>query len=208
MAIYHVVIYVQSSAAVRGPALDELRISAHGMRARRWRAAVERPGIVGKAQDPCVALTSAYRVIGSGAMKELDGRVYAGLAAFRLALRRFLAFSETITASEGATSQQYQALLALMAHVGGPMTVGEFAEQMLLQPHGAVQMIDRLVAGGWVERKHSPKDGRSVLVSLTPEGANVLRRLAAAHVVELLAQEPLLAESLRRLRKIGKDSLT
>jgi DNA-binding MarR family transcriptional regulator len=136
-------------------------------------------------------------------MKELDSRIYEGLASFRLALRRFLAFSERATVSEGATPQQYQALLALKAHVGGPMTVGALAEEMLLQPHGAVQMIDRLAACGWVERLHSLSDGRSVHVALTPEGAKVLRRLAAAHMAELLVQEPLLAESLRRLRKIA-----
>jgi DNA-binding MarR family transcriptional regulator len=139
-------------------------------------------------------------------MRELEGSVYEGLAAFRLALRRFLAFSETVTAAEGVTSQQYQALLTLKAPPGGAMTVGAFAEQMLLQPHGAVQMIDRLVAGGWVERRASPTDGRSVLVSLTAEGSRVLRRLAAAHVAELLAQEPLLAESLRRLRGIERET--
>ena len=139
-------------------------------------------------------------------MREPDSNVYEGLAAFRLALRRFLAFSETVTASEGVTSQQYQALLALKAHPGGAMTVGTLAEQMLLQRHGAVQMIDRLVAGGWAERRPSPTDGRSVLVSLTPAGSKVLRRLVAAHSAELLAHEPLLAESLRRLRGLEKEA--
>ena len=58
-------------------------------------------------------------------------------------------------------------------------------------------MVDRLVAGGLVQRSHSPTDGRSVLVSLTAKGAALLEHLAAQHVKELLKQEPLLAESLR-----------
>ena len=62
----------------------------------------------------------------------------------------------------------------------------EFADQMLLQHNGAVQMVDRLVAGGLVQRNDLPTDGRSVLVSLTAKGAALLERLASLHVGELL----------------------
>jgi DNA-binding MarR family transcriptional regulator len=65
-------------------------------------------------------------------------------------------------------------------------------------------MVDRLVAGGLVQRSHSPTDGRSVLVSLTAKGAALLERLASQHAKELLQHEPLLAESLKRLRQIGR----
>ena len=134
----------------------------------------------------------------------IDPSVYKGLAAFRLALRRFLAFSEAATAAAGVTAQQYQALLVIKTHAAGAYMIRDFAEQMLLQPHGAVQMIDRLALGGLVVRSHSPTDGRSVLVSLTAKGSALLEHLAAQHVKELLEQEPLLAESLRRLRQIGR----
>lgn len=137
-------------------------------------------------------------------MKPLDPSVYEGLAAFRLALRRFLAFSEAAAAAAGVTSQQYQALLVIKTQASGAMMIRDFAEHMLLQPHGAVQMIDRLAAADLVGRAHSPTDGRSVLVSLTPKGAAVLADLAGRHVEALLAQEPLLAESLARLRQIGR----
>ena len=81
--------------------------------------------------------------------------------------------------------------------------IRELAEQMLLQHHGAVQLVDRLAAAGLVERRNSATDGRSVLVTLTGRGGVLLERLAAAHIKELLKQEPLLAESLRRLRQIN-----
>ena len=138
------------------------------------------------------------------ATRPIDPSVYRSLAAFRLALRRFLAFSETATGAVGVTAQQYQALLVVKTHPGGPIMIRDFAGQMLLQHHGAVQMIDRLVAAGLVERTHSPTDGRSVLVSLTAKGATILELLAAQHVKELLRREPLLAESLGRLRQIGQ----
>lgn len=135
---------------------------------------------------------------------EFDPSIYEALAAFRLALWRFLTFSEAATGAEGVTSQQYQALLVIKTHPGGAIMIRDFADQMLLQPHGAVQMIDRLVSAGLVERRHSAIDRRSVLVSMTAKGAALLKRLASQHVEELLQQEPLLAESLKRLRQIGR----
>lgn len=137
-------------------------------------------------------------------MTPIDPTIYESLAAFRLALRRFLAFSEAATGAAGVTAQQYQALLVIKTQPAGAVMIRDVADHMLLQHNGAVQMIDRLVAGGLVERSHSPTDGRSVLVSVTAKGAAVLEHLAAQHVKELLEQEPLLAESLRRLRQIGR----
>ncbi|MDR3495715.1 MAG: MarR family transcriptional regulator [Ancalomicrobiaceae bacterium] len=137
-------------------------------------------------------------------LASIDPSIYEGLAAFRLALRRFLAFSEAATSAAGVTTQQYQALLVVKTHPAGAIMIREFAEQMLCQQHGAVQMIDRLVAAGLVERSHSPTDGRSVLVSLTENGEALLEHLASQHVEELLKQESLLAESLKRLRQISR----
>ena len=74
-------------------------------------------------------------------------------AAFRLALRRFLAFSEAAAGAAGVTAQQYQALLVVKTHSTGAIMIREFADQMLLQHNGAVQMVDRLVAGGLVRAK-------------------------------------------------------
>jgi DNA-binding MarR family transcriptional regulator len=137
-------------------------------------------------------------------MTPVDPSVYEGLAAFRLALRRFLAFSEAATGAAGVTPQQYQALLVVKTYPTGAIMIRELASQMLLQHNGAVQMVDRLVAGGLAQRSDSPTDGRSVLVSLTGKGTSLLERLASQHVNELLEQEPLLAESLKRLRQIGR----
>ena len=137
-------------------------------------------------------------------MMPVDPSIYEGLAAFRLALRRFLAFSEAATGAAGVTPQQYQALLVVRTFPTGAIMIRELADQMLLQHNGAVQMVDRLVAVGLVQRSQSLTDGRSVLVSLTAKGAALLEHLASEHAKELLKQEPLLAESLKRLRQIGR----
>ena len=133
----------------------------------------------------------------------LDPSIYDGLAEFRFALRQFLAFSETATGAAGVTPQQYQALLAIQTSPQREIMIGEFADKMLLKPNGAVQMVNRLANSGLVKRRSSPTDRRSVLVSMTAKGVILLERLASQHVEELLKQEPLLAESLKRLRQMG-----
>jgi len=131
--------------------------------------------------------------------------MYENLARFRFALRQFLAFSEATTSKAGVTPQQYQALLVIQTHSDRDgATIRDIADRLLLQHHGGVQLIDRLVAMGLVERRRSELDRRKVIVSMTAEGTGLLRRLALAHRDELLKQEPLLAESLARLRRIAR----
>lgn len=134
----------------------------------------------------------------------LHRSLYEGLAGFRYALRQFLAFSETATREAGVTPQQYQALLVIKAHPEGAIMVRELADQMLLQHHGAVQLIDRLAYARFVERRQSPTDRRSVLVTMTNKGAKLVERLASNHLKELRKHQPLLAESLRRLNHMGR----
>jgi DNA-binding MarR family transcriptional regulator len=140
--------------------------------------------------------------VGRGSAVRLDPTEYESLAGFRLALRRFLAFSEAATREAGVTSGQYQALLVIKTHLTGAIMIRELADQMLLQHNGAVQLVDRLALAGLVSRSNSTTDRRSVLVRLTAKGAALLARLATVHRRELLRHEPLLAESLRRLRQI------
>jgi DNA-binding MarR family transcriptional regulator len=119
-------------------------------------------------------------------------------------MRRFLAFSETKLKASGITSQQYQAMLVIRIHPGRIIMIGDLAREMLLRPNGAVQLTDRLVDAGLAERRQSSTDRRSVLVALTAKGANLLEILATDHLQGMLQQEQLLAESLKRLRRLSR----
>ena len=130
----------------------------------------------------------------------IDRQRYLGLANFRYALRRFLFASERLSAESGITTQQYQAMLAIGAAVE-PLAMKDLAEDLMLQPHAVVQMVDRLQKLDLAERRASPLDGRVVLVALTDQGANLLDGLAARHLEEVLRQEPKLTEALRRLKR-------
>lgn len=131
-----------------------------------------------------------------------DAALYQDLASFRLALRKFLAFSETALGSAGVTSQQYQAILAIAASEDRTLSMKALAAELLLKPNGAVQLIDRLEALGMVRRTTSDADRRSVVLSLTSTGRALLRRFARLHRAELLQHRALLVESLERLARI------
>jgi DNA-binding MarR family transcriptional regulator len=128
---------------------------------------------------------------------------FVGLAGFRLALRKFLTFSEAAVRAAGVTTQQYQAMLAVRARRAQEISIKELAAELMLKPNGAVQLIDRLEAIGMVQRRNAENDRRSVLVSLTQLGDRVIEVLGAEHLSALVEQRPLLVESLRRLKAMA-----
>lgn len=132
----------------------------------------------------------------------LADEVYDGLAGFRLAMRRFLSFSEAALAEAGVTSQQYQALLVVRTAPDWQVRLRDLAEQMLMHHNGAVQLVDRMCSAGLTERIPAEDDKRSVLIAMTTKGEKVLEALAKIHVEGMLENEPLLAESLSRLRQV------
>lgn len=131
---------------------------------------------------------------------------YQALGAFRLALRRFAAFSEARALEVGLTAQQHQALLAVRTHAGPePMSIGELADSLLIKNHSAVGLVARLVDRGLVTRAPSDKDRRRVLLTLTPEAERLLAQVSVNNLRELSASAPVFRELLKTIRRIGQD---
>lgn len=130
---------------------------------------------------------------------ELTDNDYAALADFRFSLRQFQAFSEREAAQCGLTPQQHQALLAIRAAPRGRATVGYVAERLILKPHSATGLIDRLEALGLVRRRLSEQDRRQALLELTEQAHGTLTTLSAAHRQEIGRLRPLLMELLERV---------
>lgn len=134
---------------------------------------------------------------------------YRRLAAFRHALRRFLAFSEAAARDAGITPQQHQALLAIKGAAGPQAaTVGYLAEQLLLQPHSAAELAERMVKSGLLERGSSAADRRRVVLALTPAAERVLRDLSADHIRELRQSAPVLGALFDVLKPAPKSKRT
>lgn len=123
---------------------------------------------------------------------------YRALAGFRHELRRFLQFSEAAARDAGLTVQQHQALLAIRAAGTEGMLVGELAERLLLRPHSATGLIDRMERLGLVTRA-AGEDRRQVRVLVRPEGEAVLKSLSAMHREELRRIRPLLVHLIESL---------
>jgi DNA-binding MarR family transcriptional regulator len=132
--------------------------------------------------------------------KNLTQRDYESLSEFRHQIRRFLWFSERVARDAGLEPRQHQLLLAIK---GLPPDVrpkiAEVAERLQIQHHSAVELVNRLEAGGFVHRERGSLDRREVLLQLTPRGERVLRELSLHHRAELRSQGPALLENLRQL---------
>lgn len=125
---------------------------------------------------------------------------YAAIAAFRYELRRFLAFSEAAAGAEGLPPQQHQALLAIAGHQSQePPTVGTIADQLLVAPHTAAELVSRMEKVDLVIKTPASHDRRRIELTLTPKAEALLHRLTSAHVEELTNLEPALSRALRRL---------
>jgi DNA-binding MarR family transcriptional regulator len=116
----------------------------------------------------------------------LEQRHYERLLDFRTGLRRFLRWSADQAATAGITPAQHQLLLAIRGHPdrAGP-TIRDVAGYLLVRHHSAVELVDRAVAAGLVERRQDSGDSRAVRLRLSADGAERLARLSALHLEEL-----------------------
>lgn len=111
---------------------------------------------------------------------------YEKLLGFRTALRRFLHWSEEQARAAGLTPAQHQLLLAIKGHPGeaGP-TVGDLSDYLVSKHHSVVELIDRAVEAGLVERRRDEDDQRVVHLLLTPLGEERIEELSRLHLEEL-----------------------
>lgn len=125
--------------------------------------------------------------------RPLNDAQFARLLEFRVALRRFLHWSEQQAASAGLSAAQHQLLVAVRGHTdpSGP-TITDLANYLFVRHHSAIGLLRRVEALGLVERHADQHDQRLVRVRLTPAGEERVRDLTQAHLEELRALAPLL----------------
>lgn len=134
---------------------------------------------------------------------------YQALAEFRYQIRRFLHFSDSAVEAAGLERAQYQLMLTIKGLPEGVRPrIRDVAERMLIQHHSAVELIDRLEAGGYVRRGRAQDDRREVLLALTAKGERVLGELALHHHEELQNAAPRLVGALRRVTKRERHQIS
>ena len=70
----------------------------------------------------------------------------------------------------GLTFARYEVLMLLGFSRTGALPVGKVGERLQVHPASVTNAVDRLERDGFVERVANPRDGRSVLASITPAG--------------------------------------
>jgi DNA-binding MarR family transcriptional regulator len=140
-------------------------------------------------------------------MKKLTLSDYQALAEFRYQIRRFLHFSEQAVKQAGLERGQYQLMLAIKGIPAGVRPrIRELANRMQIRHHSAVELVNRLEAGGFVHRTRAQHDRREVLLALTAKGEKVLGELALHHHNEIRSAGPELVAALRRIMREGGDA--
>jgi DNA-binding MarR family transcriptional regulator len=117
---------------------------------------------------------------------KLPKSIYEQLADFRYKLRKFIHFSENAARSVGLTPQQHQLMLAIQGYPGRDYaTVSEVAEKLQVTHHSCVGLVTRCEQSGLVLRRPNPNDARSVYITLTGKGMELLEQLATVHLTQL-----------------------
>src|SRR5215472_10018430 len=130
----------------------------------------------------CPTSSNVLRYIQMDADSDISLPEYQALAEFRYQLRRFMRFSERAARAAGLEPQQHQLMLTIKGlPVDKIASVGELAERMQLQHHSTVELIDRMVERGLIERRRDANDQRRVLISLTTYGNELLKDLSLLH---------------------------
>ena len=106
---------------------------------------------------------------------------YRRLARFRVALRKFLRFSENAARRAGISPAQYQLLLFVRSFGADPPTIRDLAEKLQILHQSAVGLVDRCEQAGLVRRRRDAEDRRRVRIELTASGRRLLERLVREH---------------------------
>lgn len=89
------------------------------------------------------------------------------------------------SALEVVTLPQFRVLVLLSR--GGQTRVGDLAEQIAAVPSTFSRSVDRMVAGGWVERSMREENRREILLDLTPDGRKLVDSVAERRRREIRA---------------------
>ena len=86
----------------------------------------------------------------------------------RLSVHRLTRRLRQQTPTDGLTLTQLSALAVIWRE--GPLTAGDLAAREQVRPPSITRVLTGLEALGLVQRTENPRDGRQVLVRITPEG--------------------------------------
>lgn len=109
----------------------------------------------------------------AGSAADADAVTDAVLTASRL----LVAVSSSAISAVQHTVTLPQFRLLVVLHGRGPLKHAALADHLGVNPSTASRMVDRLVGVGMVERRTSPNSRREIVLQLTTNGSQVVRRV-------------------------------
>ena len=95
--------------------------------------------------------------------------------------RATTALDAELTTERNLSLEEYDVLFQLQ-DAGSALRMSDLASAVLVTRSSCTRLVDRLQTRGFVERRASDEDRRSVTVSITSSGRAVLRRAATTHL--------------------------
>ena len=133
-------------------------------------------------------------------VRQFPPAAYRRLSNFRFAIRKYLHFSEQAARESGFEPQQYQLLLTVKGLPENvPPTITALSDRLCLRHHSTVELVNRMVNRGMIERRSSDEDRRQALIALTADGEQALEQLCILHWQEMQKLAPALISSLREI---------
>lgn len=123
---------------------------------------------------------------------DLAKRLEQSLDRFMLRRNRDTLCNPVIAVAPAGVDRQTYPLLTTVARLG-PLPAARLAEEIGIDRSGASRYADRLQAAGLLERSPDPQDRRSVLLCLTPAGAELveqLREVLSGHLAKVINTWP------------------
>ena len=74
------------------------------------------------------------------------------------------------------TFARYEALVLLHFSRAGELPLSVIGQRLMVHPTSVTNIVDRLVAQGFVEHRPNPRDGRGILARLTATGRRTVKR--------------------------------
>ncbi len=128
-----------------------------------------------------------------------DEHHLSALTTIQCSIIRFVRTREKAMRADGLEPLQFQ-LLALVQPLTADATrpnISEVAAQLGMQHHSAVELVDRLVERGLLQRNRANHDHRHVLLSVTARGKKLLRRAIAHEYADVHEFAPGLLRDLK-----------
>jgi DNA-binding MarR family transcriptional regulator len=118
----------------------------------------------------------------AGAPSPDDPRLRAWIAFLRAYAVMTRRLEAELQAERQLSLADYDALVQLAVAEDRRLRMSELADRVVLSRSGVSRLVDRLEAGGLVERRACPTDARGSWAELTPAGLDRLRDAAPVHL--------------------------